>query len=221
MQRWLMYTECQGPRQERIPPEMGVTPQVIDFSDVPESGGRRFKKIRQEAGDYEATILKVEDSPTKEGKEPQWLFTIQVGRGVYPYYVKSKDKKQFWKIRQLLKAAGLNVPSKRVKVDPTKVVGKKIAVTLEDDDYDGKDQSTIDSVFPLSELNKNVPDQDDDEEEVDDEEVEETVDTEEEDDEDEDDEPPPPPKKKGKKKKAAPAPTIDDDELDEIEVEDL
>lgn len=190
---------------------MGATPQVVDFSDVPESGGRRFKKVRQAAGDYEGLILKVEDSPTKETKEPQWLFTIQVGRGIYPYYVKSKDKKQFWKIRQLLKAAGLNVPSKRVKVDPNKAVGKKLAVTLEDDDYNDKEQSTIDSVFPLSELNKGVPEQEDDEEEVDEEETE----TEE---EDEEDETPPPPKKK---KKAKPAPTVDDDDLDELEVEDL
>ena len=194
---------------------MGVTPQVIDFSDVPESGGRRFKKVRQTAGDYPGVILKVEDSPTKEGKEPQWLFTIQVGRGIYPYYVKSNDKKQFWKVRQLLKAAGLNVPSKRVKVDPTKVVGKKIAVTLEDDDYDGKEQSTIDSVFPLSELQEAVPDQDDDEEETEDE-----VETEtDEDDEEEEETPPPAPKKK--KKAPAPAPTVDDDDLDELEVEDL
>lgn len=190
---------------------MGATPAVVDFSDVPESGGRRFKKIRQEAGDYEGLILKVEDSPTKEGKEPQWLFTIQVGRGIYPYYVKSADKKQFWKVRQLLKAAGLNVPSKRVKVDPNKVVNKKIAVTLEDDDYDDKAQSTIDSVFPLSELQKAVPDQDDDEEEVDDVETDEVED-------DEEDEAPPPPKKK---KKPAPAPVVDDDDLDELEVEDL
>lgn len=193
---------------------MGVTAAVIDFSDVPESGGRRFKKIRQEAGDYEGLILKVEDSPTKDTKEPQWLFTIQVGRGIYPYYVKYADKKQFWKVRQLLKAAGLNVPSKRVKVDPNKVVKKKIAVTLEDDEYDGKDQSVIDSVFPLSELNQGVPDQEDDEDEVDD------VETDEVEDDEDDEEPTPPPKKK-KGKKPAPAPTVDDDELDEIEVEDL
>lgn len=189
---------------------MGATPQVIDFSDVPESGGRRFKKVRQPAGDYEGLILSVEDSPTKETKEPQWLFSIQVGRGVYPYYVKSKDKKQFWKVRQLLKAAGLNVPSKRVKVDPTKVVKKKIAVTLEDDEYDGKDQSVIDSVFPLSELDKVVPDQEDDEEEVEDE------DTEIEEEEEEETSAP-----KKKSKKPAPAPTVDDDDLDELEVEDL
>lgn len=190
-----------------------VTKAVIDFSDVPESGGRKFKKVRQVAGDYRAKVLKVEDSPTKESKEPQWLFTIQAGRGVYPYYVKYQDKKQFWKVRQLLKAAGLNVPSKRVKVDPEKVVGREIAVTLEDDDYNGKDQSTIDSIFPLSELQANdAPEQGDDEEEVED------ADTDTEDETEDEEEVAPPPKKK---KKPVAAPVIEDDELDELEVEDL
>lgn len=188
-----------------------VSTAVIDFSDVPESAGRRFKKVRQPAGDYRAKILKVEDSPTKEKQEPQWLFTIQVGRGIYPYYVKTQNKKEFWKIRGLLKAAGLNVPSKRVKVDPTRVVNKEIAVTLEDDEYEGKEQSVIDSVFPLSELEaSDVPDQEEDEEEV--EETEEETEEEEEE--------APAPKKTKKAKKPAPV-EVDDDELDEIEVEDL
>lgn len=191
---------------------MGVTPQVIDFSDVPEESGRRFAKRRQEAGDYAAKILSVEDAPSSKDGKAQYLFTIEAGRGVYPYYCKLQEN-QLWKLRGLLKAAGLNVPSKRVKVDPTKTVGKAIAVTLEDDEYDGKLQSTIEVVFPLSELNKGTPDQGDDEEEVEDEAP---VADEEEDDEEE--APVPPPRKK---KKAAPAPVVDDDELDELEVEDL
>lgn len=186
-----------------------VTKKVVDFSDVPEEGGRKFKKIRQEAGDYRAKILKVEDAVSSKDGIFQYLFTIQAGRGVYPYYCKLQAN-QLWKLRGLLKAAGMNVPSKRVNVDPGKVVGKEIAVTLEDDEYDGKDQSSIDSVFPLSELDDGTtPDQEEDEEEVEE--------TSEEAEEEDEEEPAPPPKKK----KAKPAPVVEDDELDELEVEDL
>lgn len=194
---------------------MGVTPQIIDFSDVPEEGGRRFVKRRQEAGDYPAKILAVEDAPSSKDGKPQYLFTIEAGRGTYPYYCKLQEN-QLWKLRGLLKAAGLVVPSKRVKVDPTKTVGKSIAVTLEDDEYDGKLQSTVEAVFPLSELNTDgTPDQEEDEEEVED-----TAAEVEDEDEDEDEEEPAPPPKKPKKPKK-PAPVVDDDELDELEVEDL
>lgn len=189
---------------------MAVTKHVVDFSDVQDSGGRRFSKKRQPEGDYRAKIVAVEDSPSSKDGVAQYLFTIQVGRHTYPYYCKLQ-KNQLWKLRGLLKAAGLNVPSKRVNVDPTKAVNKEVAVTLEDDEYEGKPQSTVEAVFPLSELNEGVEDQDEDTEE----EVEETE--EEETEEEEEEEPAPKPKKK----KAAPAPVIDDDELDELEVEDL
>lgn len=176
-----------------------ATPTVIDFSGVPEDGGRTFNKKRQPAGDYRGKVLKVEDAKAKSDGGAQWLFTIQAGRGTYPYYIKLQAN-QYWKIRQLLKAAGVNVPSKRVKVNPDLVVGKPVAVTLEDDEYNGKEQSVIDNVFPISELEETdgIPDQSDDEEEVEEEEAPAPV-----------------------AKRPPAAPVIDDDDLDELEVEDL
>lgn len=183
-----------------------VSTAVIDFTNV-EEGGARFNKKRQPSGDYRGKILKVEDAPSKKDGINQWLYSIKVGSGVYPYYCKLQPN-SFWKIRGLLRAAGLNVPSKRVKVDPEKPVGREIAVTLEDDEYNDKEQSAISSVFPVSELTDDTPTQSDDEEEVDEEE------------EDEEEEVATPPKSK---KKAAPAAAaeVDDDELEELEVEDL
>ena len=181
---------------------MGATPAIIDFSDVPEEGGRTFNKKRQPAGDYLGKIVKVQDEKSKKDGIAQWLYTIQVGRYTYPYYCKLQAN-QYWKIRGLFKAAGIPVPSKRVKVNPELPVGKNVGVTLEDDEYDGKEQSVVDAIFPPSELqNSDVPDQGDDEEEIEDDEVEET----------------PAPKAK---KKPPTAPVVDDDELDELEVEDL
>lgn len=182
-----------------------VTEAVIDFTNV-EEGSNRFNKKRQPSGDYRAKVTKVEDAPSKKDGVMQWLFTVKVGSAVYPYYCKHQPN-QYWKIRGLLRAAGLNVPSKRVKVNPQRVVGKEVAVTLEDTEYNDKLQSEITAIFPVGDLDDDTPVQENDEEEVEEEETE----------EEEEEETPPPTKKK--KTKAAPA--VEDDELEELEVEDL
>lgn len=165
---------------------------VIDFTNVKEGGGS-FSKKRQPEGDYRGKITKVADAPAKKDNTPQWLFTIEVNGQTYPYYCKHEEN-QFWKIRNILVASGITVPKKKVNVDPNKLVGKNIAVTLEDDEYDGKAQSNVAAVFPLSELSDdNVPDED------------ETADLDD-DDDDADDAPPPP------KKKKAPEPEPEEEE---------
>lgn len=201
-----------------------ATAAAIDFTNVKDGGGS-FNKKRQPEGDYKAKVTKVVDAPSKKDNTPQWLFTIQVGSGTYPYYCKHEEN-QYWKIRNLLVAAGLTVPKKKVKVDPNKIVGKMIAVTLEDDEYDGKTQSNIAATFPLSELDDDdVPDEDEDDVEEDDEDEDDTpppakkkkAPVEEDDDEDEDDEEEEAPAPKKKK-----APVVeDDDDLDEIDIDDV
>ena len=190
----------------------GATEAALDFTNVKEGGGN-FNKKRQPEGDYRAKILKVADAPSKKDNVMQWLFTISVGSGTYPYYCKHEEN-QLWKIRNLLVAAGLNVPKKRVKVDPNKLVGKEIAVTLEDDEYDGKAQSNIAATFPLSELEDDdtpdeTPDDDDDDDTPPPKKAAKPADD---DDDDEDDAPP------AKSKKAAPV--EDDDDLEEIDIDD-
>jgi len=211
----------------------------LDFTNVKEGGV--FNKKRYPEGDYKGVILKVADANKKDDKKVKmWLFTIKVKSGTYPYYCTYTAENQLWKIRNLFVAAGMNVPKKRMSVDPNKVVGKAIGVTLEDDEYDGKEQSVVSATFPLSELEGDADDDesddddsDDDEEEDeedsddDDTEEEDSDDEEEDDEEDEEEEPPPPPKKKNKKKAEPPAKkkgkkkTDDDDDLEELDIEDL
>lgn len=167
---------------------MTATKMTVDFTNVKERS--EFNKKRQPEGDYKGKIVKVEDVKAKDDT-PQWLFTIEAGKGVYPYYCKHQEN-QFWKIRNLLIAAGKNVPKKRINVDPNSIVGREIGVTLEDAEYDGRPQSDIAAVLPLSELDADDLD-DEDEDGIDD-------------DEDE------APVQKGKKK---PQPADDDEDDDE------
>ena len=150
-----------------------TTAKVVDFSNVKDGGGS-FNKRRVPGGDYLAKIVKVEDAESKSDKTFQYLFTIKLQKYstyAYPYYCKLQEN-QLWKLRNLLIAAGMNVPKKRMKLDPSKVVGKLIGVTMEDDEYEGKLQSVIAAVFPASELSDQDMSSDvDDEEEDEDEDI--------------------------------------------------
>lgn len=202
-----------------------ATTAVIDFTNVKEGSG--FNKKRMPAGDYLARISRVEDSPSKKDGEPQWLFTITLENHksvAYPYYCKLVEN-QLWKLRNLIQAAGIAVPKKKIKLDPEKLVGKLIGITLEDDEYEGKEQSVIEAIFEASEVADSglpsAPDVDDDDEDEDEapaprKKAAPAPEPEDDDEDDEDDEPAPAPKKAAKK--AAP---VEDDDLDELDLDDL
>lgn len=186
----------------------------LDFTNVKDGGS--FNKKHYPPGDYLGRITQVTDTTKKDDKSVKmWLFTIEVNSGKYPYYCTYTAENQLWKIRNLFIAAGINVPKKRMAVDPNKLIGKEIGVTLEDDEYDGKVQSSIASTFPTSELD---PDAMNGEEGDDDEELE-TV----EDPQDPVEAPQGSGKKgkKDKKKKAKKVDDVDDSELEELEIENI
>lgn len=175
--------------------------QSIDFTNVKEGGN--FSKKHMPAGDYLAKITKVEDATPKDksDKTPMWLFTIQLKStpsATYPYYCKLQDN-QLWKVRNLLVAAGINVPKKKVAVDPNRLVGKMVAISLDDTEYNGKDQSEVGAVFSPSDLDGDTGVDEDDVDEADDDDT---------DDVDEEEEAP----KKSKKKAKVEEPEEEDDE---------
>lgn len=213
---------------------MGATKQAVDFTNVKEGGN--FSKKHMPTGDYLAKIIKVEDAMPKDKSDttPMWLFTIQLKStpsATYPYYCKLQEN-QLWKVRNLLVAAGINVPKKKVAVDPNKLVGKTVAVSLDDTEYNEKVQSEVGAVFAPSELEGDggVDDVDVDEDDYEEEEAPEptpvkkkkkTPAPEPEEDDDDDDEEEEVVVKKKKKKKPAPVEVEEDDDEDEIDIEDL
>ena len=130
---------------------MAVT-RTIDFTNVRDSA--KFTKRRVPTGDYLAKVIKVEDAVSSKDQQPQYLFTIELIKhrsATYPYYCKITEN-QLWKLRNLLVAAGINVPKKKLKVDPNRAVNRTIAVSMEDDEYEGREQSVVASIFPAAEL---------------------------------------------------------------------
>lgn len=207
---------------------------TLDFTDVKD--GSNIRPGRVEEGDYAAKIVSVEVGKSGAGNQ-QAIFTIKLDshRGnAYAYYC-GFNANVLWKLRTLAIAAGIPVPKKRVKFDLDRLVGKSIAVSMIDDEFEGKEKSTIDNVFPLDELDGETVDPDeadeDDELEEDDDEEEEVAspkkrsrkapepEPEEDDEEDEDDEEEEEPVKPARKRRAKAKPVEDDD--DEIDLDDI
>lgn len=123
----------------------------IDFSNVKESSG--INPTHVEAGDYLAKVVKVLDAPAKD-ETPMWCYILELKErksATYPYYCKLQEN-QLWKLRNLLVAAGKTVPKKAVMVNAESVLGSVVGITLEDDEYEGKQKSVIAAIFPPSEL---------------------------------------------------------------------
>lgn len=187
--------------------------KVVDFSNVKDQS--QFNTRRIPEGDYRARIVKVEDGESKKDQTFQYIFTIKVlkySTTAYPFYCKLQEN-QLWKLRNILVAAGMSVPKKRINLDPNKVVGKEIGVSMVDDEYDGKDKSVIDAVFPVSELDDYADDQAEPEEDDSTEEADAEVEVEEE--AEEESKPKKKKAKKGKKKKGS------EEDLEELDISDI
>lgn len=191
--------------------------KVLDMTNVKERGP--WNPTRMESGDYVAKVVAVYETTTKANNEQMWVFAFQpqdFRSAVYPYYcVLNTDN--YWKIRTVCMAAGMAVPKKRVALDPNKLVGKTIGITLIDDEYDGKVKSIVDGVMSADGL-VGPSKQDIEEEDIEDDELEE-----------EEEEAPAPKRRTAAKKapakkapvKRKPAPVEEDDEDEDLDEDDL
>lgn len=127
---------------------------IVDFTNVRESSG--FNPKHQPAGDYEGTIKTVEYGESNANKTPMLTYAIasvDTPSAVYRYNC-TLTEKSLWKLRNLLVAAGVNVPKKKLNISAVaeKILGKNIGMSLDDDEYEGKMRSQIVGVFPASDL---------------------------------------------------------------------
>lgn len=131
--------------------------EVIDFKDVKDAPSVRPKRLPE--GDYLFTITKYEVKPTKENGHKMWSFILvpDAHKSAAYAYRCILTPTSLWKLRNLLIACGMQVPKKQVRVDPTKLVGKKCGGTLEDSEYNDREQSDITAVFPADDLDDDGP----------------------------------------------------------------
>jgi Protein of unknown function (DUF669) len=164
---------------------------VVDFSDTESRGGRKGgRSAHLPEGDYTAKVKAAEFGHSSEKETPGIMMTWVI---TGPNSSKGKtirdslwlSDKALWRVRQTLEALGLQVPSKKVKVNPKSMIGKEAAITLEDEEWEGKVRSRIVDCFALAEYEELAESSDEelDEDEEDEEEDEAEDDTEDEEEE--------------------------------------
>lgn len=161
----------------------------VDFSEVEDKrGGKRYKP-----GDYGVKVVEVTKGKTQNKGTPQISFKCKFVEGKYKgdtiFHNCNLLPQSLWVLRNALEALGKKVPKKVVKIDLNGLVGKKMGITIEDDEYENKVRSRVVDTFPYSELEDRQAGTDEelDEDDEDDEDEDEDDDDEDEDDEDEDD----------------------------------
>lgn len=168
----------------------------VDFGGVEGEPGRR-KRPRIKEGDYLCKIVSVERKKNKAGDAYYFSWKFQViedsrgnkkAAGTPLYYNTSLKPAALFNLRNLIFAASdgkTNVTGKALNFDPNKLVGKKIGVVVEDDEYEGKMRSSAEDIMPVSAM---VSEEDSDDEEDDSEDEEDSEDEDEEDDSEDEEE---------------------------------
>ena len=175
-----------------------VNSVIVDFSEAGEGGN--FNPRLVEDGDYIGKVKSVEVAKSKAGN-PQAIFTITldgIPRATYPYYAALSGKAAF-KLRNLLTACGLKPAAGRMKLDVDKLVGRTFGCATMTDEYEGREKSVIDAVFPKGDVTPKDAQVEGDE------------------DDEEEEEETPAPKARAKKK---PAPVVEEEDEEEFEEEE-
>ncbi len=155
----------------------------VDFTGV-EAGGRVPE------GDY---IVKVKEVTVEESQSGnpylKWVLEVADGRhsGKKLYHNTSLQPQALFNLRATLEALGMEVPQRALNLDLDTLIGLSCAVSVETENYQGRDRARVVEVFHVEDLIEEYDDEDDDEdddEEYDDEEY----DDEDDEDDDEDDE---------------------------------
>lgn len=149
---------------------MAITPIKLDFTSVEKSS---YNTRQMPAGLYEARITEVVQKSAQDGTD-MLVYTLAPTHPQYrgrrfPYYCKLSAN-QLWKLRDLLVAAGEDIPRRAVRVQPEKIVNRLLCIEVSDDTYGGTVRSTVDSVYSWDVLrpNEKFSEQDSDEDNAED-----------------------------------------------------
>lgn len=128
---------------------------VVDMTNVRDRSG--LNPVHQEPGDYKGVIKDLESGVAKNSGNKTLTFSVGDAdrpSAVYRYNCTFTEN-SLWKLRNIVVAAGVALPKKRIKLTATmlnKLIGKEIGMTLEDDEYEGRMRSQIVNVFPVGDL---------------------------------------------------------------------
>lgn len=164
----------------------------VDLSDVESRGGAKGGGgKRYPEADYAVKVMKAEVTKSRDKQTPEVKITYKITQGAHKGGTIIDDlyltPGAMWRYRQTLEAMGIKIPKGKFKLEVMKLKNRELAVTLSDDEYDGKIRSRVTDMFKLAEFELDEDDEDEDDDESEDEEEEEEEDEDDEDDEEEED----------------------------------
>ncbi len=113
---------------------------TLDFTSVP-------SREALEEGTYELTIKKAEEKVSSTGK-PMIVILFEEPNskaGIFENYVLTPDA--LWKIRELMKAIGLDTDGIQ-ELDPQQLVGQTVIGKVVQREYDGNITNSVKKVLP-------------------------------------------------------------------------
>ena len=139
----------------------------LDLDFTKEEGGGGGRRPRYKKGDYLAQIVSLGRGESSDKGTPFTQVTFKFLEGkktkgkeiAERYYLTPKS---LWRIRNLLEAAGIDVPEKKKVSIPTgKLLKKKVVITLEDDEYNGRIHSVVADANDPDSVSTDSDDEDD------------------------------------------------------------
>lgn len=133
---------------------------AVDYNTIDDSGGlvpSHYTKQDGTQGDkivYEAIIQDIKQSTTEKGSP---MATVKLvitypphGRGVALYDNLIAQENTQWKVKSFFKALGLIDPSGRVTVPITQTIGRVVAFTTTQDEYNNVTRSKVAGTFQVA-----------------------------------------------------------------------
>lgn len=141
----------------------------VDFTGV-ESGGRP----RYPEGDYIATIKSIVPGTKGDEDKPILKVTFEISEGKFEGQTVREDyfitPKALFRLKGLLEAINVKVPSKVVNLPLKKMIGKEVGITLTDDEYNNRKYSEVSDTVDAEVVRSGGVDDDEDEDVLEDEE---------------------------------------------------
>lgn len=119
----------------------------LDFTGVQDG----FKNV-DKPGYYTVKINKVEAKKSQSGNPYlNWETTITEGefKGCKLWYITSLQPQSLFSLRNLLIAAGLEVPKSVVKIDLDLVIGRVVEAKVIMEEYNGENRAKVKEVRPV------------------------------------------------------------------------
>ena len=122
----------------------------LDFSKVEDKPTWNTRRVPE--GIYPGKVAACQQTEAQDGT-PMLVYALTLSDPKYrsrrfPFYCKLQQN-QLWKLRDLFVSCGISVPKKAQQIDPEAVVGKSLAISLEDDMYNGVERSNVESVYQM------------------------------------------------------------------------